>query len=52
MSSHISDELPRLLTGDANRDVVMTAAEHLRTCPDCQAGPGEPCHWACSSWWT
>lgn len=36
MSSHISDELPRLLTGDANRDVVMTAAEHLRICPDCQ----------------
>ena len=23
-----------------------------RTRPDCQAGPGEPCHWACSSWWT
>ena len=36
MSSHISDELPRLLTGDANREVVMAAAEHLRTCPDCQ----------------
>jgi hypothetical protein len=25
--------------------------EH-RTCPDCHADPGEPCHWACSSWWT
>lgn len=36
MSGHISDELPRLLTGDANRDEVMAAAEHLRTCPDCQ----------------
>ena len=22
-----------------------------RTCPDCQAAPGEPCHWACSSRW-
>jgi hypothetical protein len=22
-----------------------------RTCPDCHAAPGEPCHWACSSWW-
>lgn len=36
MSAHISEELPRLLTGDAARDVVMAAAEHLRTCPDCQ----------------
>jgi hypothetical protein len=23
-----------------------------RTCPDCQAAPGEACHWACSSWWS
>jgi hypothetical protein len=36
MSNHISEELPRLLTGDASRDVVMAAAEHLRSCPDCQ----------------
>lgn len=36
MNKHISDELPRLLTGDASHDVVMDAAEHLRTCPDCQ----------------
>ncbi len=36
MSEHISDELPRLLTGDANRDEVIAAADHLRTCPDCQ----------------
>ncbi len=36
MSNHISEELPRLLTGDASRDVVMAAAEHLRICPDCQ----------------
>lgn len=35
-SPHISENLPRLLTGDANRDEVMAAAEHLRTCPDCQ----------------
>jgi hypothetical protein len=36
MSSHISDDLPRLLTGDATRDEVLGAAEHLRGCPDCQ----------------
>ncbi|MGH8860954.1 MAG: hypothetical protein ACRDVG_06910 [Jatrophihabitantaceae bacterium] len=36
MSSHISDDLPRLLTGEASRDVVMAAAAHLRTCVDCQ----------------
>jgi hypothetical protein len=35
-SAHISENLPRLLTGDANRDEVMAAAEHLRNCPDCQ----------------
>jgi anti-sigma-K factor RskA len=34
-SPHISENLPRLLTGDANRDEVMAAAEHLRNCPDC-----------------
>jgi hypothetical protein len=22
-----------------------------RTCPDCRAEPGEPCHWHCSSRW-
>jgi hypothetical protein len=36
MSEHISEELPRLLTGDADRDVVMAAGAHLRVCPDCQ----------------
>lgn len=36
MSAHISENLPRLLTGDATRDEVLAAAEHLRTCPDCQ----------------
>jgi hypothetical protein len=35
-SDHISDGLPRLLTGDATRDEVMAAAAHLRTCVDCQ----------------
>lgn len=23
-----------------------------RTCPDCHAPPGEPCHWVCSTWWS
>lgn len=36
MSEHISEELPRLLTGDANHEVVLSAAAHLRSCPDCQ----------------
>jgi anti-sigma-K factor RskA len=35
-SPHIANELPRLLTGEATRDEVMTAAAHLRTCVDCQ----------------
>ena len=33
---HVFDDLPMLLTGDATRDVVMAAATHLRSCPDCQ----------------
>jgi anti-sigma-K factor RskA len=36
VSQHISDDLPRLLTGDATRDETLAAAEHLRGCPDCQ----------------
>jgi hypothetical protein len=36
MSTHVSDELPRLLTGEASREVVLDAAAHLRTCIDCQ----------------
>jgi hypothetical protein len=36
MSAHLSEELPRLLTGEASRDAVLAAAEHLRTCVDCQ----------------
>jgi hypothetical protein len=33
---HIADDLPRLLTGDAPREVVQEAAEHLRDCDDCR----------------
>jgi anti-sigma-K factor RskA len=36
MNQHISDDLPRLLTGDADRAETLAAAEHLRTCLDCQ----------------
>jgi len=36
MTQHISDDLPRLLTGEATRDETLTAAAHLRECPDCQ----------------
>jgi hypothetical protein len=36
MTGHISEELPRLLTGEASRDVVFEAASHLRECVDCQ----------------
>jgi hypothetical protein len=36
MTSHISDELPRLLSGEAARDEVLTAAAHLRECEDCR----------------
>jgi hypothetical protein len=36
MTGHISEELPRLLTGEASRDIVFDAAAHLRECADCQ----------------
>jgi anti-sigma-K factor RskA len=36
MTDHISEELPRLLTGEAPREVVQAAGSHLRTCADCQ----------------
>jgi hypothetical protein len=36
MNTHISDGLPRLLTGEASRDDVFDAAAHLRECADCQ----------------
>jgi hypothetical protein len=35
-SPHVADELPRLLTGEAARADVLTAAAHLRGCVDCQ----------------
>jgi hypothetical protein len=36
VNPHISDDLPRLLTGEATRQETLAAAEHLRSCPDCQ----------------
>ena len=36
MTTHISEELPRLLTGEATRETVQSAASHLRGCEDCQ----------------
>jgi len=36
MSTHIADDLPLLLTGEATRDEVLVAATHLRTCEDCR----------------
>jgi anti-sigma factor RsiW len=36
MSDHVADDLPRLLRGDASRDVTAAAADHLRDCADCQ----------------
>jgi hypothetical protein len=35
-SEHVSDDLPRLLSGDATREETLAAARHLRSCPDCQ----------------
>ena len=35
-AEHISEDLPRLLTGDATRAEVSAASKHLRSCPDCQ----------------
>jgi hypothetical protein len=36
LTVHVDDELPRLLSGEADRSTVETAAEHLRGCEDCQ----------------
>lgn len=36
MTGHISEDLPRLLTGEAPREIVVAAAAHLRGCADCQ----------------
>jgi Anti-sigma-K factor rskA len=35
-STHITDELPRLLSGEADRATVLESAAHLRNCVDCQ----------------
>jgi hypothetical protein len=35
-AGHIDDELPALLTGEADRDTVTAAAAHLRGCEDCR----------------
>jgi hypothetical protein len=34
--NHVSDDLPRLLSGEATRDEVLDAAAHLRSCADCR----------------
>lgn len=34
--THMVDEIPRLLSGDATRKETFAAAAHLRGCPDCQ----------------
>jgi hypothetical protein len=36
MTAHIADDLPTLLTGEANREVVQAASSHLRECEDCR----------------
>jgi len=33
---HICDALPRLLAGDASREESISAAAHVRDCPDCR----------------
>jgi hypothetical protein len=35
MTEHVFDELPRLLSGDADRAAVAAVAAHLRECADC-----------------
>src|SRR5580692_832526 len=36
MTEHVFDDLPQLLSGEANRDTVNAVAEHLRSCDDCR----------------
>ena len=36
MTSHVHDDLPLLLRGEADRATVTAAAEHLRGCEDCR----------------
>jgi hypothetical protein len=36
MTSHVGDEIPGMLRGDALRHEALTSAAHLRGCSDCQ----------------
>ncbi len=36
MTDHVFDELPLLLTGEADRTTLESSVGHLRTCEDCQ----------------
>jgi Anti-sigma-K factor rskA len=36
MTEHVFDELPQLLSGDADRATVATVAAHVRECADCR----------------
>jgi hypothetical protein len=36
MTEHVSEELPRLLTGEASRTEAEAASAHLRTCSECR----------------
>jgi hypothetical protein len=36
MTEHVFDDLPRLLSGDADRATVVGVAAHLRECADCR----------------
>ncbi|SOD72872.1 hypothetical protein SAMN05892883_2193 [Jatrophihabitans sp. GAS493] len=49
LSSGTSSDTGNTPVPDYDRE---TSDEQINTiCDDCQAPPGEPCHWACSSWW-
>lgn len=44
----------RVLSAPEDAHVSSSGLAHrecLTVCPDCDAGPGEPCVWACSSNW-
>jgi hypothetical protein len=36
MTEHVFDDLPQLLSGEADRGVVAAVAAHLRSCDDCR----------------
>lgn len=43
------------LHGDSHKlrgDRFLSDPPTHEACPDCKAGPGHPCHPACSSYWT